>query len=500
MYRAVADQPLRALIYNRASADPTGRGLSVASQEAENRAWCTREGWDIVGAITDNDRSASRYATKEREGYDQVKKALAGDLFGRVDVLVYWESSRGTRDLESYVPLRAICAAYRVLLAYRGRVYDMTEGGDRFTTGLDVLVDERYAEEARDRTLRGHRTSVENRTPRGFAPYGYLHTFHEHTGRLTGQVPDPDTAPVVEQIVARVLNGDTLYEIAKSLNDAATPTPQQRLDRWKGRTVDRAGWSTSMIRNLLAKPSLMGIRTHKGAAVGRGTWDPIVAPDDWQRVRSILNSRSGTGHDRRVKALLSGIAECGPCGGWLRPMTNRGRATYVCAGTVQTAPKGHVSRGRDTLDAFVVETVVRRLARPGMLDALDGRRAEEREQSAATLREIAGLEAEIVEYVRSASARHGLARSAFEQVVDDLSAQVEAKRATLSLAAELPPLVRGLAGEDAERLWADLPLSRQRQVLRLLARVVVHRSSRPGQRGFDATTVEITWRGTGPVT
>src|SRR5688572_5231111 len=99
--------PLRALIYNRVSSDPSGRGLSVASQETENRAYCQREGWRVVAAVTDNDLSASAWATKSRPGFTEVQRRIVA---GDVDVLVCWEASRAYRDLAAYTLLRELCA------------------------------------------------------------------------------------------------------------------------------------------------------------------------------------------------------------------------------------------------------------------------------------------------------------------------------------------------------------------------------------------------------
>ncbi|HVL85053.1 MAG TPA: recombinase family protein, partial [Pseudonocardia sp.] len=64
-----SNAPKRAIIYTRVSSDPSGRRVSVASQEAENRAFCQRQGWTVVDVVTDNDRSASRFAVQQREGY-----------------------------------------------------------------------------------------------------------------------------------------------------------------------------------------------------------------------------------------------------------------------------------------------------------------------------------------------------------------------------------------------------------------------------------------------
>jgi site-specific DNA recombinase len=489
-------QPLRALIYNRVSADPSGRKVSVESQDVENHTFCERQGWDIVGTITDNDRSATRYATKEREGYQQVLTALDGALYGRVDVLVTWESSRGERRLDGYVRLRDRLERNGVLLAYKGRVYNLAEGDDRFATGLDALLDEREAERARERILRSHRDSVRRGTPRGVTPYGYQRVYDPHSGRMLEQVRCPETAPVVEEMVRRILADDSLYRIAQDLNLRGVPTPRGQRDLIAGREVDRPGWSSSMIRNLLAKQSLMGIRTHNGVTVGPGSWEPIVKPADWMAVQAVLaNPQRGRNPSGVApRHLLSGIAVCGVCGAWLRPLTNRGRPTYACFGVTPTSPKGHVARARPPLDAMVVVRVVRRLEDPNLLVGFSRARQRERQIVDTAAQEIADLDAQIAEYVRSASTRKGMAATAFERVIDDLTEQRAAAEARLVRGTELPPAVVGVAGPDASERWAAIQgdIVKQRLIVRSLVQVVVHRSNAPrGSRQFDESSVEI---------
>jgi hypothetical protein len=70
---------------------------------------CEREGWNVVGVESDNDRSASRYAKRGRPGWDAVKGLITS---GTIDVLVMWEASRSSRDLGGFVELRDLCRAH----------------------------------------------------------------------------------------------------------------------------------------------------------------------------------------------------------------------------------------------------------------------------------------------------------------------------------------------------------------------------------------------------
>lgn len=491
------DSPrLRALIYNRVSSAPSGSQVSVESQDRENRSFCEQQGWEVVGTITDNDRSASRHAVKAREGYEKVRRALNGTGFGRVDVVVCWESSRAQRGLGDFVPFRDLCAERGVLFAYKRRVFNLADGDDRFTTGLDALLDEREAERARDRTLRSHRDSVTRGTPRGVTPYGYSRIYDAHSGRMTAQVLNPETAPVVQEIARRILGGDTLYAIASDLNSRGVLTPLGYRDQVAGKPSERAGWSSSMIRNMMAKQSLMGVRTHRGVAVREAVWPPVIEPGDWAAVQAVLKDpvRSRSSSGVAVRHLLSGIAECGVCGAWMRPLTNRGkRGTYVCAGKVPTDGKGHVARLREPLEAMVVRAMVKEMESPKFIDRV-ARRGGDDAGVAAAQRELADLRAHLAQFEESAGTPGGVSAAAFARIEARLLPQI-ADAEERSRPRLLDPVVARLVGPGARERWDGMSLEEQRRAVRSVCRVIVHRSSLPaGTRAFDDSTIELVWR------
>lgn len=170
---------MRALIYARVSSDPRGAGRSVAEQVDECRAFAEREGWTVVDEFTDNDRSASRHARRDRPAWAKTKAALAS---GEVDVLVTWEASRAQRDLAAYTELREICASHGVRWAYSGTVYDLADRSDRFRTGLDALVAEDEADRTRERVQRALRSNATKGRPHGKRSFGYRRIYDETTG------------------------------------------------------------------------------------------------------------------------------------------------------------------------------------------------------------------------------------------------------------------------------------------------------------------------------
>src|SRR4051794_40116511 len=62
----------RAAVYTRVSSNPSDTGRTVAEQEADCRAVGERHSWDVVAVFTDNDCSASRYASKVPQAHRRL--------------------------------------------------------------------------------------------------------------------------------------------------------------------------------------------------------------------------------------------------------------------------------------------------------------------------------------------------------------------------------------------------------------------------------------------
>jgi len=145
------------VIYARVSQDDSGRARSVGEQLAECRAVCAREGWSVDAVFEDNDRSASRYATKARPAFAELEAAIGERRF---DVLVTWEASRLQRDLAVYVRLRDACRRAGVSWCYSGQLIDLANPDDSFRATLDAALAERESDITRSRVLRALRANA----------------------------------------------------------------------------------------------------------------------------------------------------------------------------------------------------------------------------------------------------------------------------------------------------------------------------------------------------
>jgi len=147
--------------------------------------------------------------------------------------------------------------------------------------------------------------------PHGKVAYGWRREqVYDDTGRRLGSrdVIHPEQADVVRKAAASIAAGDSLRAVTAGLNVAGTLGANGK------------PWSTTTLRSVLLRCSNAGLRKHQGQIIGKGTWEPLLDRDTYDRVVAILSdpSRRTSPASSAIKYLLSGIARCGVCGGPMR--------------------------------------------------------------------------------------------------------------------------------------------------------------------------------------
>ena len=106
------DGRLRAREYRRLS-DAKG-GTSIDDQGVDNGEAADENDWDLGEPYVDEGLSASRYARRRRDDFDQLVSDLQSGPTGResrfgADILMLWESSRGSRRVGEWVSFIELC-------------------------------------------------------------------------------------------------------------------------------------------------------------------------------------------------------------------------------------------------------------------------------------------------------------------------------------------------------------------------------------------------------
>ncbi|MFC5140325.1 recombinase family protein [Actinomycetospora rhizophila] len=462
----------RAAIYARISRDRVGAGLGVDRQRDDCRALAEQLGWTVVAEHTDNDLSA--YSGKPRPGY----RALLDDLRGgRANAVVAWHTDRLHRspaELEEYV---SVCEAGAVPThTVKAGPLDLTSPSGRLVARQLGAVARYEVEHAIERAKSAKMQAARaGRFRGGRRAFGF---------EADGMTVRESEAVVVREVADRVLAGESVRSIARSLND-------------RGITGTRGGaWTGAAVRDVVLKPRNAALVEHQGEIVASAQWPAIVPEETWRAVRVVLEDPGRTQvRDHARRWLLSGLALCGRCGAPVRigsAGTNKAHAKpyYRCSG-----PRMHVSRVAEHVDELVGALVVGRLSRDDAVELL-AEGAAAGDDPAALYTDANAVRARMDELAEK-FAEGAITARQLTTGTESMRSRLEDLDRRIGLAWSGSAL-DGLAGaQDAAQRWQELPLERRRAVVDALMVVTIL----PGQAGrksgghyFDPETVKIEWK------
>ncbi|MGH2670188.1 MAG: recombinase family protein, partial [bacterium] len=363
--------------------------------------------------------SASRYSKRARDDFDQLTADLRAERFG-ADVLVLWESSRGSRKVGEWVELIDLCEerGVRIAVTTHARIYEPGNARDRRSLLEDAVDSEYESAKISGRVRRSARQGAAARRPHGKVLFGYRRLRDVRTGMLLGQEPHPEQAPIVARVFHDYLAGRSARSIATRLNDEDV------------RTNRGNGWTPLMIHRMLTNRGYLGHRMHKGEDFGQG-WEPLIDIDTFERVGTRREATSWR-KVRKTSALGSGIVRCGVCRSKMQ-IKHTQAAYYGCQDGY------HAYRRADDLDAWITVAILERLSLPDVGEALTGR---EDPRAVKARARAAALRAELDEAMALCKAERLSVQAYAAMEADRLpkieAAERDARRAVIPLAIDVP--------------------------------------------------------------
>jgi site-specific DNA recombinase len=451
----------RAIIYARRSIRQKN-AASVTDQVAGGEGACAGNGWDVAAVIDqDDDRSASRFARKERPGWDQLLASLRA---GMADVVVLWESSRGDRKLSEWAAFLDLCRERNVLIhvVSHDRAYDLSKSRDWRTLADEGVNSAMESETISGRVRRGKASAARRGEPYPVPPYGYRAVYHQFTGKREGWVIVPERAAIVREIFARVSDHESLKAIRRDLNERGVPAA-------------RGGpWTEQQVRHVamnLAYASLL--RLDDGELID-GTWPPIVTKAQWNACMAVLRPRLTGKRPGGQKHLLTYLANC-ECGSPLVARIVSGTPRYSCR-------KGCFYIPEEWLDDLVADGICERLSYP---DARDLFKSDDT-RSAALVNEIAELQAQLDEWAAA-----DISARAYGVKEAQLLPKIERAQRELD-ALTIPPALAGiLKAENVRASWGTYTIQAKRAIITAMTGVEV-RKARPGEPRLSPHRVTFT--------
>ncbi len=463
----VADQRLLAIHardYLRVSLDRSGRARSLEEQHADHEQVATEHGWILGESYRDESVSASRYSRKTRDDFARLIADLETDQFG-AQVLLIWESSRGSRRVGEWVKLLELCEQRSVSIhvVTHHRTYDPANGRDRRSLLEDAVDGEYESSKMSARLRRAVAANAVAGRPVGRIPFGYRRVFDPQTRQLIAQEPEPVEAPVVAELYRRLVAGHSLRAIARDFQERGI------------RTRSGLMWSPQHLRSVVLSPVYTALRAHRPGSAGggrapvpvsemyEGQWPPLVSRAEWLAVQRLLSApERKTSRPGRGKHLLSLIARCARCEGAVAVAYRGERSEYFCR------TKGCVRIPQADVDQIAEQVMLGYLARPEVIDTLRaGEQHDDRELSAIRdqLATVRARHDELAEALAAGTLSVTLAARSEPTILAEIQ-RLEKRDKELAT----PSALRGLIepGTDVARRWAAAPMSTRREIARLL--------------------------------
>lgn len=485
--------------YLRVSSDKSGRQRSVDEQHDENGPAARAHGIRLGEPYADNDRSASRYATKARDGFDRLLSDLKNGTFG-ADVLVLWESSRGSRRVGEWVTLIDLLeeGGHKVFVTTHGRMYDPANGRDRRTLLEDAVDSEYDSYKTSARIRRTMAAQAAKGRPHGIPAYGYRSVYDSRTGDLINREPHPVEAPIVVELFRRLQAGHSQMSIAK--------------DFTKRGIRNRSGtpFTGPTLRSLvLNKPAYIGKRIHHGQLTD-AIWPMVceyegsgVTPDEFTVIyhavqRRLLARKPNSPRAGRATHELSRIIRCGPCGAGLSVHIYRGGKGPEGEMFYRCPARGCCMVHKAGVDELVIGAMLAYLASDKVYAdfAAAPDSAPELIRIRARIAELRLNLDELEQATPTTLHETRLLARAIETVTGELN-DLEAQEHSMTMPSALRDLIK--PGADVEQRWKAAPIAARRDIARLLLApdaLGEVRIKRIGHGGRTPAKDRVEWRTT----
>ena len=200
------------------------------------------------------------------------------------------------------------------------------------TAGMSIafrnLIYDSYSKDLSMKVRSAMMTRMEKARYVNLPPYGYKKSESDKHQLI----PDPETAPIVREVFARLISGQSTTEVAKELNRRKVPTPMQSEQSRKPPSSRelQPQWSRQIIIRIAQNPKYVGtminhmkesrfLRDSTQRKTDRSEWfvrenahEALVSNEDFDRANQRL--RHPTYYARSQSEVYDAVFRCGHCG------------------------------------------------------------------------------------------------------------------------------------------------------------------------------------------
>jgi DNA invertase Pin-like site-specific DNA recombinase len=390
----------------------TDESTSPERQRAIIESAAKARGAEIVDWAIDLDVSASSVRPADRP---ELGKRIA-DPVG-FDTMMFWRVDRLCRKVGDFSDMIKWAEDHGKNLVSATESFDLSSPLGKAIAYIVAVFAELESATIRERVLGAHnQLRKTGRWPGGRYPYGYMPEKREDGVYL---VHNPETKPVLAEIVRRMIAGEPMLSIARDLNERAVPPPHGARSKATAESP-HAGWSVPALRRMCMSESLLGMvgyahsgggKRVNGRVVPQARRDrrddgmiqlraePLLTQEEFDQLQEAIAARAGNVRKKFAVSPLSGSLYC-PCGQRLyRKRTTPGGGKvywyYVCSsGQGPNRAKGFCGRGNIRAEPLEREVHAMFMRAVGDLEVMErianrtGAEAQEVEQIRRAMRDL----------------------------------------------------------------------------------------------------------------
>jgi DNA invertase Pin-like site-specific DNA recombinase len=453
--------------------------LGIERQREDCEKIAAGLGLQITDWYIDNSVGASHRS--ESKGHRPEYRRLLTDIeAGRIQTVIIWTEDRLHRQVIELAEFLKVCEAADVTrIASVGGELDLSDPDQRAMLYIKAAMAEAEVEKLSLRRRRQEQQAAEQgkRGLGGIRPMGEVW----HGKQKVSEERAAHERELIREAVRRVIAGDSLRGIVVDWMKRGELTPTG------------SKWHNANLRRMLLSPRLVGMRLHNGRLYP-GTWDPIIAVDDYEAVKAILEDPARHKYERGglPKHLLSGIAYCGLCGNKLYVRKRYNNRIYYCSQNPPAGGCGKIQRAANKLEALITETIFAASESEIWSHASE----EPNDRVAPLYRELARLQG-LYDRLEDKLARAVIKESTAMRQRFELDREMTRVRRKLDRHRD--GQVIELVPRNLRDMWPDLSPDRRRKIIKaLLVKVTIN--PQPNAVVFDPDAVVPEWRTSRSVT
>lgn len=364
------------------------------------------------------------------------------------DAIVVWRLDRLTRHLGYFLAMMTWCEQNGKTIISVDESLDLSTPMGRMFAQLLVMFGQ-YEREVDSQRVKQHYAHQQSRGKYA----GNQCPFGLRPSASCGFEHDSDYAPVVREMADRLIDGQSLNQIARWLNDSEVPTSRNVVRMRSGKPAKESRWAGHTVHKVLSGRGILGevtsggkpVHDEQGHVITR--CGPIIDYAQWHKVQAILAAHPS--HVRVDASPLLGIAHCAICDAAMYVVKVRTAGKLYRYYHCRNANTGDCSNRRVSADAMEDSLRDDFMARVGHTMYLSS--------TVSCGRDDAKI-AQLAETIGSLSSRLALAR-AMGQPTDVLEAQVaevQAELVTAMSASTEPSIEINDTGETMGSVFAKL--------------------------------------------